>query len=84
MNLPGWFCGYCGIFNGEAKIKHLECRTCDEPRMSDRTREFKLSLLVRGLCVTCGNAKSIPGIQRCAKCKQTNHKTSKRWRAENA
>jgi transcriptional regulator with XRE-family HTH domain len=26
--LPGWFCGGCGVFNGEAKEKHYECRSC--------------------------------------------------------
>lgn len=29
LNLPGWFCPGCGIFNGETKEKREECRGCD-------------------------------------------------------
>lgn len=27
-NLPGWTCGHCGVFNGEAKERRDECRSC--------------------------------------------------------
>lgn len=32
--LPGWFCKMegCGVFNGEAKGKRAECRTCGAAR----------------------------------------------------
>lgn len=29
---PGWFCN-CGIFNGEAKMRHETCRACGATRM---------------------------------------------------
>jgi hypothetical protein len=29
LNLPGWFCPGCGVFNGEVKEKHETCRACD-------------------------------------------------------
>lgn len=83
MNLPGWFCGHCGIFNGEAKAKRAACRACDKPRMKDRSREFKLSLQARNLCVTCGADRPAPGITRCTKCANTNKHLSRRWRKEN-
>lgn len=28
LNLPGWFCPGCGVFNGEAKEKRESCRVC--------------------------------------------------------
>jgi flavin-dependent thymidylate synthase len=30
--LPGWMCGACGVFNGEAKEKRMECRACGGKR----------------------------------------------------
>lgn len=30
--LPGWQCSHCGSFNGEAKEKRTECRSCGAPK----------------------------------------------------
>jgi hypothetical protein len=32
LALPGWICEACGVFNGEAKRKYAECRSCSRPR----------------------------------------------------
>lgn len=29
--LPGWTC-LCGVFNGDAKVRRVQCRSCDLPR----------------------------------------------------
>jgi hypothetical protein len=29
LNLPGWFCPSCGVFNGEMRQKREHCRACD-------------------------------------------------------
>ena len=30
--LPGWFCEYCKVFNGEAKEVLTRCRACDKEK----------------------------------------------------
>jgi hypothetical protein len=30
--LPGWDCTSCRVFNGEAKMRLEECRSCGAPR----------------------------------------------------
>ena len=32
--MPGWVCGACGVFNGDAKDRHGACRSCGLARRS--------------------------------------------------
>lgn len=32
--MPGWVCGACGVFNGDAKERHGACRSCGLARRS--------------------------------------------------
>lgn len=39
LNLPGWFCTACGVFNGEMAAKRTECRSCGRENIVGKTSE---------------------------------------------
>lgn len=67
MILPGWSCGACGAFNGEAKERRSTCRVCDGARRAPIEEDAV------GICELLADEDSIRGMAAEA--------IVRRWRA---